>query len=51
MKFPIPDRSSEGDVLQIQCPICDANFSNNIGVTQVRINERETEPYSTFKTS
>ena len=38
-------------VFQIQSPISDVNFSNNILIIQVRINDRETELYSTFETS
>ena len=36
-------------VFQIQFPICGVNFSNNILMTQVRVNERETELGWTFE--
>ena len=37
-------------VFQIQSPICGVNFSNNISITQVRVNEREIELDATFET-
>ena len=57
MKFPNPEAywdwiwktSSAEDVFQIQSPICGANFSNNISIAQVRVNERK--PNLTFEIS
>ena len=51
MKFPTPEAQCAEGVFQIQSPICGVNFSNNISITQVRVNERETELDSTFETS
>ena len=42
MKSPIPEAQNAG-AFQIQFPVCGANFSNNILITQVTINERKTE--------
>ena len=36
-------------IFQFQCPICGVNFSNNILMIQVRVNERETELGWTFE--
>ena len=50
MKFPTPEVQCADGVFQIQSRICDVYFSN-ISVPQVRVNKRETELDSTFKTS
>ena len=51
MKSPTPEAQCAEDVFQIQSPICDVYFSNNISIPQVRVNKRETELDSTFETS
>ena len=42
MKSPAPEAKFANVVFQIQSPICGVNFSNNITITQVRVNERKT---------
>ena len=42
MKSPAPEKKRAKGVFQIQSPICGVNFSNNISITQVRVNERKT---------
>ena len=39
---PQPQSQCAEGVFQIQFIICDANFSNNISITQVRVNDRKT---------
>ena len=51
MKSPTPEAQCAEGVFQIQSPICDVYFSNNISIPQVRVNKRETELDSTFETS
>ena len=51
MKSPTPEAQCAEGVFQIQSPISDVYFSNNISVPQVRVNKRETEVDSTFETS
>ena len=41
MKSPTPETKCAEGVFQIQSPICDVNFSNNISITQARVNERK----------
>ena len=41
MKFPTPEVQCAEGVFQIQSPICAVNFSKNISITQVRVNERK----------
>ena len=41
MKSQSPEKKCAECAAQIQFPICDANFSNNISITQVRVNDRE----------
>ena len=41
MKSPTPEAKCAKGVFQIQSPICGVNFSNNISITQVKVNERE----------
>ena len=41
MKSPTPEVKCAKGVFQIQSPICGVNFSNNISITQVRVNERK----------
>ena len=41
MKSPTPEGKCAEGVFQIQSPICGVNFSNNISITQVRVNERK----------
>ena len=42
MKSPTPEAKCAEGVFQSQSPICGANFSNNISMTQVSVNERKT---------
>ena len=42
MKSPTPEAQCAEGVFQIQSPICGINISNNVSVTQVRVNERNT---------
>ena len=42
MKSPTPEAQCAEGVFQIQSIICGVNFSNNISITQVRVNERKT---------
>ena len=42
MKSPTPEAKCAKGVFQIQSPICGVNFSNNISITQVSVNERKT---------
>ena len=51
MKFPNPEAQCVEGVFQIQSPITDVNFSNNISTPQVWVNKMETELESTFETS
>ena len=41
MKSPTPETKCAKVVFQIQSPIFDINFSNNISITQVTVNERK----------
>ena len=50
MKSPTTEAWCAG-VFQIQFPVCGVNSSNNISMTQVRVNEKETELDPTFDTS
>ena len=51
MKSPTLEAQCADGVFQIQSPICDVNFSNNISIPQIRVNKRETELDLTFETS
>ena len=42
MKSPTAEAKCAKCVFQIQSPIFVVNFSNNISITQVRVNERKT---------
>ena len=43
MKFPTPEAQFAEGVFQIQYPICGVvNFSNNISITHITVNERKT---------
>ena len=42
MKSPTQETKWAEGVFQIQSPICDVNFSNNISVNQVRVDVRKT---------
>ena len=48
---PQPQRQCAEGVFQIHSHISCAYFSNNISIPKVRVNNRETELYSTFETS
>ena len=48
MNSPSPEVWCAESDFQMQSPIYDVNFSNNISMTQVMVNERETELDSTF---
>ena len=50
MKSPTSEAQCAEGVFQIQSPICDAYFSNDISIPQVRVNKRENELDSTFET-
>ena len=50
MKSPTPEAKCAEGVFQIQSPICGVNFSNNISITQVRVNESKNLLDSTFET-
>ena len=39
MKYSTPEAKCAKGVLKIQTPICGVKFSNNISITQVRVNE------------
>ena len=41
LKSPTREAKFAKDIFQIQSPICGVNFSNNISITQVRLNERK----------
>ena len=41
MKSPTPEAKCAKGVFQIQSPICGVNFSNNISITQARVNKRK----------
>ena len=41
MKSPTPQAECAKAVFQIQSPICSANLSNNISITQVKVNDRK----------
>ena len=41
MKFPTLETKCAEGIFQIQSPICGVNFSNNVSITQVRVNERK----------
>ena len=43
MKSKTPETSCDEGVFQIQSPVCGVDFSNNIVLPKVRINDRETE--------
>ena len=49
MKSPIPEAKCAKGVFQIQSPICGVNFSNNISITQVSVNERKTNLTGSLK--
>ena len=51
MKSPTLEAQCAEGVFQIQTPICDVYFSNNISIPQVEVNKKETELDSTFETS
>ena len=51
MKSPTPEAKCAQCVFQIQSPIRGINFSNNISITLVRVNERKNQLDSTFETS
>ena len=51
MKSPLPKAQCAKGVFQIQTPISDVNFSNNISIPQFRVKMRETEHDTTFETS
>ena len=51
MKSPTPEAKYAKGVFQIQSPTCGLNFSNNISMTQVRVNERKNKLDSNFETS
>ena len=51
MKSPTPVTNCAKAVFQIQSPACGVTFSNNISITQVRVNERKNYLDSTFETS
>ena len=50
MKSLTPEGKCAEGIFQIQSPICGVNSSNNISITQVRVNEREIELDATFET-
>ena len=41
MKSPTPEAKCGKGAFQIQSPICGVYFSNNISITQIKINERK----------
>ena len=41
MISPAPEAKCAKSVFQIQSPICGVDFSNNMSITQVRVNERK----------
>ena len=41
MKSPTLETKCEKSIFQIQSPICGVNFSNDISITQVSVNERK----------
>ena len=41
MKPPTPQAKFAEGGFQIQSPICSANLSNNISITQVKVNDRK----------
>ena len=43
MKFQTQRHSVQKVFYQIQSTICGVNFSNNISITQVKVNERKTK--------
>ena len=43
MKSPTPEAQFAEGVFQIQSPICDVYFSNNISIPQVRVNKKKIE--------
>ena len=51
MKSPTPEAQCTEGVFQIQSPICDVYFSNNILILQVSVNKKETELDLTFEIS
>ena len=51
MKSPTPEVQCAEGAFQIQSPICGVNFSNNISIIRVRVNERESELDSIFETT
>ena len=51
MKSTTPEALYREGVFQIQSNICGVTFSDNILITQLRINERETELVSIYETS
>ena len=49
MKSPTPDVKCAEGAFQIQSPIYDVYFSNNILIPQVKVSKKETKLYSTFE--
>ena len=49
MKSPTPEAKCAKGVFQIQSAVCGINFSNNISMTQVKVNKRETALIRTLK--
>ena len=41
MESPTPEAKCPEGVFQIPSPICGVNFSKNISITKVRVNERK----------
>ena len=42
MKSPTPEAKCAKGVFQIQSPICGVNFSNNISIIQIPVNDKKT---------
>ena len=51
MKSPPPEAECEKGVFQIQTLVSGVNFSNNMSVSQARVNMSEIEHDTTFETS
>ena len=51
MKSPTPEAQCADGVFQIQSPIFDVYFLNNISILQVWVSKREAEVDSIFETS
>ena len=41
MKSPTPEEKCAKGVFQMQSAICNVNFSNDVSITQVKVNERK----------